>query len=246
MTGPLLLALVVAAYAPAQEAAAPASAAPSAAASTSQAPAVEKIDTKGIIKDSFSLLMVQHTARILFQEKTRRELRGPFWQDYVDSVHMPKSWGDGDGWLMNYVGHPIMGAASGFVFLANDPKSGKEEFGLSTRYWETRWRPVVFAALYSVQFEIGPVSEASIGNVGKNPETTGWSDYVITPLGAMAFLVAEDAVDRYFLRWAEEHVPNKIARIALRCFFGPSRALANGAMGRMPWYRESRPLQWRR
>ena len=244
---PLLLALVVAASASAQEAT-PAIALPAVSAEAPQTPgpAVEKIDTKGIIKDSLSLLMFEHAARIIFQEKTRRELGGPFWGDYVDSIRMPKTWSDGDGSLVNYIGHPIHGAAAGFVFLKHDPRSGKERFGLSSGYWKTRWRPTVFAALYSVQFEIGPISEASIGNVGMHPNTTGWVDYVVTPLGAMAFLVAEDAVDHYFVRWAEERISNKVLRSSMRIFFGPSQALANMAMGHMPWRRESRPLGWRR
>jgi len=244
----LLLALVVAASAASQEATGPHPAAPAVSVETAQAssPGDEKINTKGIIKDSLSLLMFEHAARIIFQEKTRRELGGPFWPDYVDSIRMPKTWNDGDGWLVNYLGHPIHGAAAGFVFLKHDPRSGKEQFGLSTGYWKTRWRPTVFAALYSVQFEIGPISEASIGNVGMHPNTTGWVDYVVTPLGAMAFLVAEDAVDRYFVRWAEARVGNKVLRSSMRMFFGPSQALANMAMGHMPWHRESRPLGWRR
>jgi hypothetical protein len=242
---PLLLALVVAASAPAQEAAVPAPAASSANSSQTASSRAEKLDTKGIIRDSLSLLAIEHVGRIVFQEKTRRELSGPFWHDYVSSVRMPKTWSDGDGSLVNYIGHPIHGAAAGFVFLKHDPRSGKEQFGLSAGYWKTRWRPTVFAALYSVQFEVGPLSEASIGNVGMHPNTTGWVDYVVTPLGAMAFLVAEDAADRYVVRWAEEHVSNKVLRGSLRIFFGPSQALANMAMGHMPWHRESRPLGWR-
>ena len=47
--------------------------------------------------------------------------------------------------------------------------------------------------MYSFQFEFGPLSEASIGNVGLRPNTTGWVDHVITPVGALGFMVAEDA-----------------------------------------------------
>jgi hypothetical protein len=99
-----------------------------------------------------------------------------------------------------------------------------------------------FAASYSLQFEIGPLSEASIGNVGMRPETTGWVDHVITPVGAFGFIVAEDAVDKYFVQWVEQHTSNPLARAALRILFNPGRALANGASGRTPWYRADRPL----
>ena len=66
-------------------------------------------------------------------------------------------------------------------------------------------RPVVpfqstWAAAYSLQFEFGPLSEASVGNVGMHPETTGWVDRVVTPVGAFGLIVAEDALDRWFVR----------------------------------------------
>ena len=61
------------------------------------------------------------------------------------------------------------------------------------------------------------------------PETTGWVDHVVTPVGAFAYLVAEDAVDRYFVHWLEKRVGNRTARAALRIAFNPSRALANMA-----------------
>lgn len=45
-----------------------------------------------------------------------------------------------------------------------------------------------------VQFEFGPFSEASIGNVGLRPNTTGWVDHVVTPAGALGIMIAEDAL----------------------------------------------------
>ena len=57
---------------------------------------------------------------------------------------------------------------------------------------------------------MGPLSEASIGNVGMNPVSRGWVDHVITPAGAFALMVGEDVLDRSFLKWVEartvEHV----------------------------------------
>jgi hypothetical protein len=205
----------------------------------------DRLDVKGALLDSLMLLGIEHGVRIAFQEKTRRELGGPFWSDYVRSVRTPKGWEDGDSWLVNYVGHPIHGAAAGFVWLAHDPRSRDQEFGLNRRYWSTRWRPVVAAAIYSVQFEVGPISEASIGNVGLNPRTTGWVDYVVTPVGAMAILVGEDALDRFFVRWVEQHTGNRFFRGSLRVIFGPSRLMANLAVGRAPWHRGTRPIGWR-
>ncbi len=205
----------------------------------------DRLDVKGVIGDSLRLLLMEHGLRVTFSEKTRRELAGPFWPDYIKSVRVPRQWDDGDGWFVNYVGHPIHGAAAGFIFIHNDPKSRREEFGLSQRYWSTRWRPVAFAALYSLQFEIGPVSEASIGNVGMNPRTTGWVDYVVTPIGAMGILVAEDALDRYFVKWVEERTYNQVLRVSLRLLCGPSQMMSNIAMGRLPWHRDHRSVRQR-
>ena len=104
---------------------------------------------------------------------------------------------------------------------------------------------MIASALYSVQFEIGPISEASIGNVGLHPGTVGWVDYVVTPVGGMAILVAEDALDLFFVRWVEERTTNRVWRACLRMLFGPSRVMANLALGRAPWNRSARPLNWR-
>jgi hypothetical protein len=67
-------------------------------------------DAIGAIGDSLKLLMLEHGIRIALQPKTRRELGGPFIADYRRSVRWPEQWGDTDGWLVNYWGHPIHGA----------------------------------------------------------------------------------------------------------------------------------------
>jgi hypothetical protein len=76
-------------------------------------------------------------------------------------------------------------------------------------------------------------------------ETTGWVDHVVTPAGAFAFMVAEDAVDRYFGEWLERRVTNRVARAALRALVNPSRTFANTAQNRLPWHRNGRTLGWR-
>ena len=197
---------------------------------------------KGALAASTRLLMIEHTTRILFQEKTRRELGGPFFEDYVRSVKVPKTWNDGDSWSVNYIGHPIHGAAAGFIWLDHDTKGRELALGSKT-YWASRGRATAWAAAYSVQFEFGPLSEASIGNVGMHPETTGWIDHVVTPAGALGFIVAEDVLDRYLVVRIEHWTTNRLLRAATRVVFNPSRALSNIAEGRMPWDRTARPLR---
>jgi hypothetical protein len=76
------------------------------------------------------------------------------------------------------------------------------------------------------------------------PETTGWVDHVVTPAGAFGWIVAEDALDRFLVRWVEGRVHNGILRASLRLVLNPGRALSNSTAGRPPWYREGRPLSW--
>jgi hypothetical protein len=144
---------------------------------------------RGAILDSINLLLIEHSSRIAFQSKTRRELAGPFFKDYVRSLKFPKTWKDGDRWYVNYVGHPIHGAAAGFIWLDQVDGSHDPSLGFSKSYWASRGRATAWAASYSIQFEVGPFSEASIGNVGMHPNTTGWVDHVVTPVGALGFMV---------------------------------------------------------
>jgi len=197
---------------------------------------------KGAIEDSFRLLVIEHTARVLFQQKTRSELDGPFLVDYLRSVKVPDTWDDGDSWGVNYIGHPIHGAASGFIWLDHEDGAHDPRLGFSKEYWASRGRATAWAAVYSVQFEFGPFSEASIGNVGLHPNTTGWVDHIVTPAGALAFMVAEDVLDRYLITKIESWTRNNWIRGAARIALNPSRTLSNAAQGRSPWSRPVRPL----
>jgi hypothetical protein len=198
----------------------------------------------GAFADSLKLLLIEHGIRVALQEKTRRELDGPFWSDYRRSVRIPHQWEDSDAWWVNYIGHPIHGAAAGYIWL--DHESGApNEIGLSKHYWGSRGRAAAWTAVYSLQFEFGPLSEASIGNVGLRSETTGWVDHVVTPIGAFGLVVAEDALDRFLVKWIEARVTNRVWRASLRLIFNPARTFANAASGRLPWYREGRPIGWK-
>jgi hypothetical protein len=201
-------------------------------------------DIRGALIDSLKITLIEHSIRIAFQEKTRRELKGPFWHDYTHSIRMPQQWEDTDSWWVNYIGHPIHGAAAGYVWLDHDRRA-PADISLSRPYWMSRARAFAWAAGYSLQFEVGPLSEASIGNVGMRPETTGWVDHVVTPVGAFGLIVAEDALDRYFVQWIEKRTNNRVARAAIRVVFNPGRTLANSTTGRLPWFRDGRPLSWR-
>lgn len=197
---------------------------------------------KGAIVDSFRLLIIEHATRIAFQDKTRRELSGPFFADYGRSLKVPDTWNDGDGWAVNYIGHPIHGAAAGFIWLDHEDGAHDPDLGFSSEYWASRTRATAWAAYYSLQFELGPLSEASIGNVGLRPKTTGWVDHIVTPVGALGFMVAEDALDRHLITRIESWTGNRFVRALSRMALNPSRTMSNAAQGRAPWYRTVRPL----
>ena len=197
---------------------------------------------KGAISDSFRLLLLEHATRIAFQHETRRELSGDFFHDYRRSLKVPHTWNDGDDWGVNYVGHPIHGAAAGFIWLDHEDGSHDPRLGFSRDYWASRGRATAWAAAYSLQFEFGLLSEASLGNVGMQPNTTGWVDHVITPVGALGFMVAEDALDRYLVARIESWTGNRVIRAIARIGLNPSRTLSNGVQGRVPWFRPLRPL----
>lgn len=200
---------------------------------------------KGAIVDSIRMLTLQHAWRASFEAKTRRELGGSFFLDYHRSARVPRQWSDGDSWLTNNLGHPVQGAASGFIWLNSRGEAEWDE-ARSSAYWKSRLAATAWAAAYSIQFEVGPLSEASIGNVGLNPRTVGWTDHVMTPLGGLAVMVAEDALDRLVLARLERRIRSPILKNVLRMLLNPSRATASLSGSRAPWHRWRGDLRPRR
>jgi hypothetical protein len=191
-------------------------------------------------KQYLMVLTFQHSVR-MFQKKTYSELGGPFWADYVESVASLRGWADGDNFQTNYVAHPMMGAVTGYIQVQNDPAGRYVEFGRSGAYWRSRGWALAAATIYSLQFELGPMSEASLGNVGLKSGTMAYVDLVVTPLAGLGWIVAEDAVDRYLIAKVEGRLgPNK-ARL-LRMFLNPNRSIANAIRFEVPWKRDARSL----
>lgn len=197
---------------------------------------------KSVSSDAARFLSFQHVYRIAFQEKTRRFLGGPFLKDYGSSLKGLGGWKDGDGAYTNYVLHPLQGAASGFVFIQHNVAAEGVEFGKSGAYWRSRLKAFGFAALYGTQFELGPLSEAAIGNVGKTRGTMGFVDLVITPVGGFGWILAEDAIDRFVVRKLERKYKRKAFIRFVRVALNPARSFANVMRLRLPWYRPGREL----
>lgn len=192
------------------------------------------------MRESALFLGIQHGFRLATEPGTRTDLKGPFWRDYGRSLKGLNGWGDGDPFIVNYVGHPFAGAVAGYIQVQNDPQYRRAEFGSSSLYWRSRLRAMGFAALYSTQFELGPASEASIGNVGLQPGTAGWCDLVTTPAGGFGIMLAEDALDRYLVRPLERRTQSPVLRLILRGVLNPNRAFANTLRFKRPWHRDNR------
>jgi hypothetical protein len=214
--------------------------APPADGSTAQtAPAeFKKAKLSKVILYGLELTFYEHVMRVAAQNFTRQELKGPFLKDWIDSVHMPHQWGDGDSWQVNYLGHAIHGSAAARIWLdQREPKPTSKK-----QYFKSLSHAFLFSVIFSEQYEIGPLSEASIGNVGLRAGRTGWTDQVWTPCGAILWAMAEDGIDKYAITWIDKHVPFLMARAAARMVFNPGRMLANVSQNRTPWFRADRPI----
>ena len=169
-----------------------------------------------------------------------------FFQRYADSVgnYRWDTWFDGNSGVTNNIGHPLEGAIAGSIELQNDP-GRRFRIGKDRRYWNSRLRALAWAAAFSVQWEIGPLSEASLGNYGSSTwvrngrvvNGTGLTDFVMTPVGGFGWILAEDAVDRWMLPHADCSMTKK--RKAAWSALTPARSVANLMRWKKPWYRDS-------
>ncbi len=204
-----------------------------------------KFKWKPALIQSGLFLAMQHGMR-LFEINTRTELDGPFFRDWKESVKGLRGWDDGGKFFTNYIAHPLQGSVTGRIFVNNSPKAQMTEIGRSKAYWVSRMKAFAWSAVWSTQFELGPISEANIGNVGQRPRVDGkskmtYGDLVITPVGGTGMLIAEDAIDKYILRnFLETRINNRLAVKILRTAFTPMTALANLLRFRLPWYRDDR------
>ena len=187
------------------------------------------------VGQALGFTMFQHTFR-LTEEKTRRELGGPFLADWFKSVsHLGGNWDDGGKVLANYVAHPIGGAVYGQIYRQNDRRRGELEVG-EPGYGGMVLRALMFSTVMSAQFELGPFSEASIGNVGiRDANKMAWGDLVITPVLGVVWMVTEDAIDARVLKRMDGQ--QIVWRNTERFFLNPSRSAANLSRGKWPWYR---------
>jgi hypothetical protein len=207
----------------------------------------EKFHWKPALAQSMIFLGIQHGMRIWRQKKTSKELVGPFFRDWRNSLKNLRGWGDGNKFFTNYVAHPLQGSFTGRIFINNSDKAKRQEFGKSKTYWESRLKAMAWSAFWSTQFELGPISEASIGNVGMydntGPSKLSWGDLIVTPVFGTGVLISEDAIDKYVLKnWLEKKAGYKVTTKIkiLRSLLTPTTSLANLLRGKPPWKRDNR------
>ncbi|MGI9100812.1 MAG: hypothetical protein ACR2IF_00075 [Terriglobales bacterium] len=173
------------------------------------------------------------------------------WFDAVSNIEWTR-WNDGDPWYGTYVGHPLMGAVYSNIYIQNDPRGMALPISTSGAYWTSRLRAGVWSTAWAVQWKVGPLSEASVGNTGNfsyystsskaMTNGTGLADFIITPAGGFVFGVGEDILDRYVITRLESVSTNPAFLVAAG-ILNPTRSVANMLRFKAPWYRDSRKVR---
>jgi hypothetical protein len=193
-----------------------------------------------LMHESSFYLGVMHGFRLATEPSTRKAMGNkPF--GYFAALGAMHGWSDGDGYYENYLGHPIQGAVSDYMWIHNDLRYRNVEFGKSRDYWMSRLRAYAYSWVFSEQFEIGLFSEASLGQIQRYCCAYGFVDHVVTPNFGMIWLVGGDIIDRYVTRPLENRTSSVKARSILRGVINPPQSFANILALRYPWHRENRP-----
>ena len=209
-----------------------------------------KVHWLPILWQSFEFLTAQHSGNILLDSETRQDLTYlPYWSTYAYDVEHYRwyQWSDDTTFVVHDIGHPMMGGITSSIFEQNDPKGRGLKFENNGNYWRSRLKAMAWSALYSAQWKVGPVSEAAIGDSGRNTyfvpslgrttNETGFQDFVITPVYGMGWNVGEDAIDRYIMPHVFNHVHKKIYKAAL-FWMTPCKSAANLLRYKAPYYRD--------
>jgi hypothetical protein len=221
----------------------------------------ERYDWKGLLTQSLEFNTFENSFRIATDKQIQTSLaHKSYWHDYLVSLkhYDMDRWGDGDSFIINYVGHPIQGAVSGYIEIQNDPRGRMLEISRSGDYWKSRWKAMLWATVYSTQSEIGPLGESAIGNQGgwsyvsgcptpcptyqpgitKYTNNTGWVDFIVTPTVGTLWILAEDFFDRYISDPVQAGDYTRVFPKILRGSLNPARTFSNMLRGQKPWYRD--------
>ena len=113
-------------------------------------------------------------------------------------------WDDDNPKMDQYVGHPMMGSITNYLWIQNDPKGMTLDLSNTWPYWRSRLRATAFTTAYSFAWKLGPFGEAGIGHNGDHlvpqgagkpwSNETGWVELLTTPVGGLLWTVAEDSL----------------------------------------------------
>ncbi len=204
-----------------------------------QAKSETRIHWKPAIQEALLSIGLMHTFNLWTEPGTRDTLYGPWLRDYLRSVSELRGWSDSDQFMAPYVGHTIQGSSFGYILRQNDPKYRNVQWGDGRDYYISLLRSMAFSAVWHTQWKIGPVSEASIGNVMLHA-SPGFITLVGTPTLGTIGMIAEDAADRYLIMGLENRVTNRPLIMLARCFLNPGRSFANAMAFKAPWSRDTR------
>ena len=159
-------------------------------------------------------------------------------------------WSDSNPVLDDYVGHPMMGAITNYLWIQNDPKSMTLVQSNTWPYWRRMLRATAFSTAVHFEWKFGPFGEAGIGHNGDHIQLqssgptygTGDVELVTTPVVGGLWTIAEDALDEHVITGLEEKSRNPFALLGYQ-FLNPARATANILRFRPPWYRDTRVVK---
>ena len=218
----------------------------------------------GLLLQSFSFMLVQNATRVITADQHDRKLllHKPYYSDYWASLGQfnMRRWNDGDSIPVNYIGHPMQGAISGYIEVQNDPRGRALKLSKGRPYWNSLFRAFLWETAYSTAWEIGPLGETGVFNQGgftypircsNDPKAntcdrpdamytnnTGWVDFIVTPIAGTLWMIGEDAIDRFISDPLVERHPKTFGYKVLRSSLNPTRSLANMLRAKYPWYRD--------
>jgi hypothetical protein len=214
-----------------------------------------------LLRDWWVNLVMEQTVRVAKERKTRDALSGPFFHDWFSSVSRYNfgRWDDDDKFVTSNLGHPAQGAIVAAIFWQNDDhvRFSEQDFH-SAAYRKALLQAFVFVTVDAVQWKLGPLSEASIGNVGlpahwweqektcrelnlRCDPRTGLNDLVLNEVGGTAMFIGFQWLDKHVQKRIEERVQSRALIDTTRIIMNPAQSVANIVRFRAPWFRDNRP-----
>ena len=204
-------------------------------------------------------LVMEQTERIVKESKTRNQLSGPFFQGWINTVSMYRfdRWDDNDKFVTSYLGHSTQGAIVAAIFWQNNDhvRFSDQDFH-SAAYRKALLQSFAFVTVDAVQWKLGPLSEASIGDVGFPAHwwdrdckelnlpckpRTGLNDLVLNEVGGTAMTIGFQWLDKHVQKRIEKRVRSRVLIDTTRVLTNPPQSVANIVRFRAPWFRDSRP-----